>query len=126
MNLSCRCHGSIWSTENKKLQHEANYWKLRHDAKCMEARLFRAAHHQIRQGSPGEVYEQKRAAKLRQLIKKERQEVDESSRQLRMIIQQQWEALRVSEEAAQERLDQQLAIITEREERLAVILSVEE
>ena len=27
MNLSCRCHGSIWPTENKKLQHEANYWK---------------------------------------------------------------------------------------------------
>ena len=126
MNLSCRCHGSIWPTENKKLQHEANYWKRRYDAKCVEARLFQAAHHRIRQGLPGEVYERKRAAKLRQLIKKERQEVEESSRQLQMITRQQCKALWVAEEAAQERIDRQLAIITEREERLAVILSVEE
>ena len=43
-----------------------------------------------------------------------------------MITRQQCEALRVAEEAAQKRIDRQLAIITEREERLAVILSVEE
>ena len=52
--------------------------------------------------------------------------MEESSRQLQMITWQQCEALRVAEEAAQERIDRQLAIITEREERLAVILSVEE
>lgn len=126
MNLSCNCHRFIWSTEHERLEHEAKYWKRRYEAKCIEAKLFKAAHHRLSQGWPGETYERRRATKLRQLIKKEQQEVEEASRQLTVIVRQQWEALREEEEAAQRRIDRQLNLIAEREERLATVLAVEE
>ena len=124
MNSSCRCHESVWPTETERLQHEADYWKRKYEAKCVEARLFQAAHRRVKQGLPEEAYEKKRTAKLRRLIEKERREMAESARQMDVIIQQ-WAALWNAQEDMQERIDRQLALITEREDRLAAIFSAE-